>query len=202
MINAPLHITFIGSSITSSLGNPHAPVFRGLVRELALRGHRVIFLERDKPLYAENRDVTAPAYGRFGLYYSVMDLKARFREEIAEADAVIIGSSLANGCEVAQTVLDMANGIMAFYDLDAPQTLDALEKDDCPYLNRKLIPEFDLYLSAAGGPVLERLEREFYAPRAHALYHAADTVAYYPEAQERVYDLGFSGPLAEDQFHF
>ena len=54
-------IVILGLSITSSWGNGHATTYRGLVRELARRGHDVLFLERDVPWYADNRDLPAPA---------------------------------------------------------------------------------------------------------------------------------------------
>ncbi|MFL5299500.1 MAG: glycosyltransferase, partial [Anaeromyxobacteraceae bacterium] len=73
-----LDIVFLGLSITSSWGNGHATTYRGLVRELARRGHRVLFLERDVPWYAENRDLPRPPWGRTELYRSVEDLKDRF----------------------------------------------------------------------------------------------------------------------------
>src|SRR4051794_23159358 len=46
-----LDIVIIGLSITSSWGNGHATTYRGLVRELARRGHDVLFLEHDRPWY-------------------------------------------------------------------------------------------------------------------------------------------------------
>ena len=55
-----LSIVVCGLSITSAWGNGHAVTYRGLVRELARRGHRVLFLERDVPWYAANRDQPAP----------------------------------------------------------------------------------------------------------------------------------------------
>src|SRR5690606_40196193 len=48
----PLSIVILGLSITSSWGNGHATTYRGLARELAARGHRVLFLERDVAWYA------------------------------------------------------------------------------------------------------------------------------------------------------
>ncbi len=38
-----LDIVLLGLSITSSRGNGHATTYQGLVRELAARGHRVLF---------------------------------------------------------------------------------------------------------------------------------------------------------------
>ena len=69
-MTSSLHFVFLGLSITSSWGNGHATTYRGLVRELAARGHRVTFLERDVPWYAENRDMPEPAGCRTLLYRS------------------------------------------------------------------------------------------------------------------------------------
>ena len=44
-----LDIVFLGLSITSSWGNWHATTYRGLLRALAARGHRLLFLEREDP---------------------------------------------------------------------------------------------------------------------------------------------------------
>ena len=59
-----MNIVIIGLSITSSWGNGHATTYRGLVRELAKRGHNVLFLERDVEWYASNRDLPKPPFGR------------------------------------------------------------------------------------------------------------------------------------------
>ena len=54
-----MRIVILGLSITSSWGNGHATTYRALMRELARRGHEVLFLERDRPWYAANRDLFA-----------------------------------------------------------------------------------------------------------------------------------------------
>lgn len=51
-----MKVVVLGLTITSSWGNGHATTYRGLVRELAARGHEILFLERDVPWYSENRD--------------------------------------------------------------------------------------------------------------------------------------------------
>src|SRR5919199_973104 len=56
-----MKIVFLGLSITSSWGNGHATNYRALVRALRARGHEALFLERDVPWYASQRD--APAAG-------------------------------------------------------------------------------------------------------------------------------------------
>ena len=59
-----LRIVLLGLSITSSWGNGHATNYRGLVRALVGRGHDVLFLERDVPWYAAERDLPEPPWGR------------------------------------------------------------------------------------------------------------------------------------------
>ena len=122
----PLDIVFLGLSITSSWGNAHAAIYRGLVRELSRRGHRVLFLERDLPWYATRRDLARPPDGTTALYRSIEELRDRFAGDIAGADLVVIGSFVPDGCAVASWVLEIAAGVVAFYDIDPPVTLSRL----------------------------------------------------------------------------
>src|SRR5205823_3466361 len=93
----PLDIVIIGLTITSSWGNGHATTYRGLVRELTRRGHRVLFLERDMPWYAGNRDMPNPPFGRTELYNTLDELKDRFAGDVAKADVAIVGSYVPDG---------------------------------------------------------------------------------------------------------
>src|SRR3546814_8146869 len=52
-------------------------------------------------------------------------------------------------------------GATAFYDIDTPVTAAKLMEGDEEYLSLDLVPQYDLYLSFTGGPLLERIEREF-----------------------------------------
>ncbi len=88
------------------MGTP--PRIARSARALAARGHEVLFLEHDKPWYAQNRDLPRPPYGRTELYESVEDLKDRFRAEVREADAVIVGSYVPEGVAVGEWVTQEA----------------------------------------------------------------------------------------------
>src|SRR3954447_10788959 len=105
-----LRIVILGLTITSSWGNGHATTYRGLVRGLARRGHRVLFLERDKPWYAENRDLSQPPYGETRLYGSTEELQKRWGAAIAAADLVIVGSYVPDGKTVGTIVQLLATG--------------------------------------------------------------------------------------------
>jgi spore maturation protein CgeB len=52
-----MKIVVFGLTISSSWGNGHATLWRGLCRALASRGHRVVFFERNVSYYAMNRDL-------------------------------------------------------------------------------------------------------------------------------------------------
>src|SRR5436309_11196712 len=96
-----MKIVILGLSITSSWGNGHATTYRSLLRELAARGHDVLFLERDLPYYAANRDLPEPPHGKTVLYGSLEELFDRHEESVSRADLVVVGSYVADGCAVA-----------------------------------------------------------------------------------------------------
>ncbi len=186
-------IVFLGLTITSSWGNGHATTYRGLVRELARRKHDVLFLERDAPWYASNRDLPRPPYGRTMLYASVAELKDRFARDLAAADLVVVGSYVPDGIAIGEWVCSTARGVTAFYDIDTPVTLAALAAGTCTYLTLALIRRYDLYLSFTGGPTLDRLERDLGARMARPLYCSFDPATYHPERRSARWDLGYMG---------
>jgi spore maturation protein CgeB len=194
-----LRIVILGLSITSSWGNGHATTYRGLVRELVKRGHDVLFLERDVPWYAENRDLPEPPYGTTRLYASFDELRERYHEEVRDADLVIVGSYVPEGVRVGDWVQHEARGVKAFYDIDTPVTLAKLAREEHEYLHPRQIPNYDLYLSFTGGPTLKRLERHYGAPRARVLYCSFDPELYFPDPQPLRWDLGYMGTYSDDR---
>src|SRR5437763_5462856 len=196
--NSPaVNIVILGLSITSSWGNGHATTWRALVRELAANGHDVVFLERDLPWYADNRDMPEPDGCTAILYRSFYALKRSHARRIADADLVIIGSYVKQGVEVAEWVMSIAQGIVAFYDIDTPVSLAKLRRGDHEYLSPVLIPRFDLSLSFTSGPTLRRIEREFGSPMARPLYCSFDPDRYYPEERDVRWGLGYLGTYSD-----
>jgi spore maturation protein CgeB len=199
MASERMNIVILGLSITSSWGNGHATTYRGLVRELVRRGHQVLFLERDVPWYASNRDMPRPPYGRTELYTSLEDLHARFTAEVRQADLVIVGSYVPQGVEVGRWVQRTAWGLPAFYDIDTPVTLAKLSRGDYEYLTPDLVRGYRLYLSFTGGPLLRRIESELGSPAARPLYCSVDPELYVPRTIEPRWDLGYLGTYSEDR---
>jgi len=194
-----MNIVILGLSITSSWGNGHATTYRALVRGLTDRGHRVLFLERDVPWYRENRDLPHPPFGRVALYDSLPHLRAEWTDSVREADLVIVGSYVPEGIAVSDWVLAGAHGVTAFYDIDTPITLASLVAGRCAYLAPEHIPNFSLYLSFSGGPILSALEHRYGARMAVPLYCSVDPELYAPGSGAPRHDLGYMGTYSEDR---
>jgi spore maturation protein CgeB len=194
-----LNIVVIGLSITSSWGNGHATTYRCLLRGLAQRGHRILFLERDVPWYAKNRDLSHVPYANVKLYCGLDELRDTYRDAIRQADLVIIGSFVPDGAKISHWMLEEAKGVTAFYDIDTPVTLEKVEAGNCEYLTRELIPRYNLYLSFTGGPALAELERVYGARLARPLYCAVDPDDYFPEEKTPRWDLAFMGTYSVDR---
>ncbi|WP_375271404.1 glycosyltransferase [Sphingomonas sp.] len=194
-----MKLVVLGLSLGSSWGNGHATTFRALLKAFAARGHEIVFLEREVPWYAgAHRDLVDPDWCRLD-YYSDLDHLAEWRDEIAAADAVIVGSYVPDGVAVGQLVQDWAEGTTAFYDIDTPVTLAKLERGDFEYLSPAVISGYDVYLSFTGGPTLRHLEDHYGSPMARALYCSVDAHAYVPTGAAKKWDLTYLGTYSDDR---
>lgn len=193
-----MKLVVLGLSLSSSWGNGHATTFRALLKAFAARRHDVLFLERNVPWYASQRDLTDPDYCRLE-YYDDLDDLAGWMAEIAAADAVIVGSYVPQGVQVARIVQRVSRGITAFYDIDTPVTLAKLAKADFEYLSPEVVPNYDLYLSFTGGPTLDLIERVYGSPAARPLYCSVDVDAYQPIGVPKLWDLSYLGTYSADR---
>lgn len=199
-MNQPrLDCVFLGLSITSTWGNGHATTYRGLIKELAARGHRIMFLERDVPWYASKREFDELPYCKVALYSSLDELKDRFRRVLQSADAVVVGSYVPEGIEAGRWITSIARQVTAFYDIDTPVTLASLQAGKCEYISRDLYPKYDLYFSFTGGPTLTYIERRLGSPCARALYCSVDPAVYHPEPHPAQWDVAYLGTYAADR---
>ncbi|MBD2745580.1 glycosyltransferase [Microvirga sp. BT688] len=193
-----LRVVVLGLSLSSSWGNGHATTFRALLKAFAARGHDILFLERDVPWYASNRDLQNPDFCRLEFYSSLEDLR-RYRDVIAYADAVIVGSYVPEGVAVGQWVQQTAKGVAAFYDIDTPVTLAKLERGDYEYLTPALIRDYDVYFSFTGGRTLNHLMDHYGSPAARALYCSVDPKAYPALDRKKRWDLSYLGTYSPDR---
>jgi spore maturation protein CgeB len=192
-------VVILGLSVTSSWGNGHATTYRSLIRAMAARGLQVLFLERNAPWYAENRDEPHPAGAHTEIYESLDDLFARFEGEVSKARFVIVGSFVPDGTRIGEWVLAVASGTTAFYDIDTPVTMANLAAGSREYISPELIARYHLYLSFTGGPLLRHIERQYGSPMARPLYCSVDPEQYRPFQAPYRWDLGYLGTYSDDR---
>jgi spore maturation protein CgeB len=197
-----MKIVVFGLTISSSWGNGHATLWRGLVKALSHRGCRVVFFERDLGYYAANRDLTEIAGGRLVLYGDWAHVASHAQREIADADAVIVTSYCPDAIVATELLARTQTGLKVFYDLDTPVTLSRLSGgEDVGYIGSRGLSEFDLVLSFTGGAALTELQQRLGARRVGVLYghvdpdvhHRTDPVAHYAA------DLSYLGTYACDR---
>ncbi len=87
-----MKLVVFGLAISSSWGNGHDTLWRGLCAALARRGHSVVFFERDVPYYASHRDLWSVPGGHLHLYSRWEDVAAAAAQELEDADAGMVTS--------------------------------------------------------------------------------------------------------------
>jgi spore maturation protein CgeB len=198
-----MNLVVFGLSVSSSWGNGHASLWRGLIAALVEAGHRVSFFERDQPWYAEHRDLAElPAGGRLVLYRDWNEIRSAAALAVDEADAAIVTSYCPDAQQAAELVLAGRAPCRCFYDLDTPVTLARLGQGEAvDYVPRGGLREFDLVLSYTGGEALDALRVRLGARRVAPLYGSVDTRHYQPAEPQPQYraDLSYIGTYAEDR---
>ena len=204
MLDGPdMRFAVFGLTLSSSWGNGHATLWRGLIRALCAGGHEVVFFERDVPYYAEHRDLSALAGAQLLLYSDWSAVRSEASKQISHADVVVITSYCADACEAFQLLFDSgATALRVFYDLDTPVTLARLQAGHTvSYIPDGGLATFDLVLSYTGGIALAELQQRLGARRVAALHGHADPAVHTPTpAQSRfVSDLSYLGTFAADR---
>jgi spore maturation protein CgeB len=193
-----MKLVVFGLSVSSSWGNGHATLWRGLIKALAALGHRVVFYERDVTYYAQHRDLIQLPGGELRLYRTWDEVHVWAAVDASDADILIITSYCPDGIAAADLV---TSGIRVFYDLDTPVTLDHLRRgSSVPYLRPDGLADFDLVLSYTGGAALEELKR-LGAKLVLPLYGSVDPDVHFPVRPVDRYraDLSYLGTYAEDR---
>jgi hypothetical protein len=122
----PLDLVIIGRSILSSVGNPTAELYRGLINELAQRGHRTTFLEFHAPGQKYVRDMLKSPYCEVWTYSSTDQLINEYSYAIQSADVVLMGSMVNDTDRIAEWIAEEARGITIYYDTNLSATIDHL----------------------------------------------------------------------------
>jgi spore maturation protein CgeB len=197
-----MKIVVFGLTISSSWGNGHATLWRGLCRALSRRGHRVVFFERDVPYYATNRDLWEIPGGELVLYDAWENIRSRAQQEVADADVAMVTSYCPDGLEATDVVLGAGRALRVFYDLDTPITLSRLKAGETTtYIGPYGLAGFELVLSYTGGAALDILKTELGARHVAPLYGHVDPDVHHPVAALDHYrsDLSYLGTYAADR---
>ncbi|MFT3772762.1 MAG: glycosyltransferase [Minicystis sp.] len=197
-----MRFVVFGLTVSSSWGNGHATLWRGLIRALARLGHKVTFFERDVPYYAKNRDLERLEHGELRLYEAWEPLIPEARAALAGADVAMVTSYCPDGVAAAELVLDSRARSKVFYDLDTPVTLALARAGQRPaYLGPNGLGRFDLVLSYTGGAALDDLRAILGARRVAPLYGSVDPDVYRaaPPRPEFRADLSYLGTWAADR---
>jgi spore maturation protein CgeB len=199
-----LRIAFFGSSLVSAFWNGAATYYRGIIRALAERGHHVTFFEPDAYDRQQHRDIPDPEWAEVVVYRGDSHNAALSAVKRAAGADLIVKAS---GVGVYDTLLESAvlelknpRNLVAFWDVDAPATLDRLQHNlHDPF--RPLISRYDLVLTYGGGEPVVTAYREFGATECIPIYNALDPHTHHPVARDPRFasDLSFLGNRLPDR---
>ena len=188
-----LSIAFFGSSLVSAYWNGAATYYRGVLQALAARGHRIVFYEPDAFDRQQHRDIPDPDWARVVVYPATEEGVARALEQAADADLLVKASGVGvfDGLlEARVPELKRAGMLAAFWDVDAPATLDRMAADpNDPF--RPLVPLYDVVFTYGGGPPVVAAYRKFGARVCVPVYNGLDPATHHPAAP----DPRFAGDL-------
>lgn len=197
-----MKLVVFGLTMSSSWGNGHATIWRGLARGLSLRGHKVVFFEKDVPYYSSHRDLTEPEGAELVLYDTWEAIRARAQRELSGADAGIVTSYCHDALDASLLLLASRTAVKCFYDLDTPVTLKAVrEGTRADYIPPYGLGDFDVVLSYTGGKAVDGLKTVLNARKVEALYGSVDPLSHGPAMPLREYaaDLSYLGTYAKDR---
>lgn len=206
-----MKIAFYGSSLLSSYWNGAATYYRGLLRDLARRGHRITFYEPDAFDRQQHLDIEPPDWAISRVYAATPEALREVIAEAAAADVVIKASGVGvYDDELLAGVMAAApDAIRVFLDVDAPATLAEIRAhSDHPL--RAVLPLLDFVATYGGGPPVVEAYQGFGARRCAPVYNALDPTTHHPAPRDPRFeaDLAFLGNRLPDreqrveQFYF
>ena len=198
-----MKIAFYGSSLLSSYWNGAATYYRGLLRDLAARGHRITFYEPDAYDRQKHRDIDPPPYAEVRVYPATQEAMRAVVAEAAQADVVVKASGVGVfDDELLEGIIAASRpeAIRIFWDVDAPATLAELAEKPGHALHRAM-PALDLVLTYGGGPPVIAAYEGFGAARCIPIYNALDPDTHHPVPADPRFaaDLAFLGNRLPDR---
>jgi spore maturation protein CgeB len=198
-----MRIAFYGSSLLSSYWNGAATYYRGMLADLARRGHSIAFYEPDAFDRQRHRDIEPPDWAEVRVYAAEEPALREVIAEAARANVVVKASGVGVFDDaLLEGVMAAARpeAIRAFWDVDAPATLAELRAaPDHPL--RRTLPRLDLVLTYGGGPPVVEAYTGFGARRCVPIYNALDPETHHPVPPDPRFsaDLSFLGNRLPDR---
>lgn len=160
---------------------------------LEQRGCDIHFFEKDTPYYAAHRDAPQVAGAHLHLYADWNTVRSTAVRQLADADVAIVTSYCPDGPQACDLVLGSNVYKSVFYDLDAPVTLERIDRGETvEYLPENGFAGFDLVLSYAGGPCLRELQAKLNAKYVAPLYGSVDPEVHHPVSPRSDFACDFS----------
>lgn len=198
-----MKIVIFGLTISSSWGNGHATLWRGLCKHLIRAGHRIVFFERDVPYYAGARDLTEIPGGRLVLFSSWEEIRAKAADELRDADVTMVSSYCPDAILASELAFTHGGSLSVFYDLDTPVTLAKVRAgENVDYIGDNGLASFRLVLSYTGGqPLFDEYRRRLGAGEIHPLYGHVDADVHHPVPPQQHYRaaLSYLGTYSADR---
>jgi spore maturation protein CgeB len=198
-----MRIAFFASSLVSAYWNGAATYYRGIVRALHARGHQVDFYEPDAYERQQHRDMPDPSWAKVVVYPATDDGAGRALDSARDADLIVKASGVGvfdEFLEGAVAGLKRTSNVVAFWDVDAPATLDRVHADAAdPFL--MLIPRYDVVFTYGGGDPVVQAYLELGAQACVPIYNALDPDTHHPVEPDPRFaaDLGFLGNRLPDR---
>jgi len=198
-----MRFAFFGSSLVSAYWNGAATYYRGLLKALAERGHRVRFFEPDAFERQAHRDMADPDWAQVTVFQPTVEAMEGALQAASDADVLVKFSGVGVlDRELERAVVEMRRpGRLAiFWDVDAPATLDAMGADPDDPL-RSHVPRYDAVLTYGGGDAVVSAYRRFGARLCVPIYNALDPDTHHPVPRDERFasDLAFLGNRLPDR---
>lgn len=177
-----MRMAFYGSSLLSAYWNGAATYYRGLLRDLAARGHDITFYEPDAFDRQLHRDMDPPDWARVVVYPATIAGLRAVIAQAAEADVVVKASGVGVFDEALLAGVIAAarpGALRVFWDVDAPATLAEMRQSPSHPLRRALA-SLDMVFTYGGGPPVVRAYEGFGARLCRPIYNALDPATHFP----------------------
>jgi spore maturation protein CgeB len=198
-----MRISFFGSSLVSAYWNGAATYYRGIIRALAECGHEITFYEPDAYGRQKHRDIEDPPWATVVVFDATEEAAMNALDEARHDDLIIKASGVGVFDDLLEAVvvdLKTSSNIVAFWDVDAPATLDRVHSNPADAF-ASLIPRYDVIFTYGGGiPVVSAYEK-LGARLCVPIYNGLDTRTHRLVAPDTRFEatLGFLGNRLPDR---